>query len=196
MFDTAGDGPAVPGIADEFFVLCHDEHTGRPRLHAEAMGLGLAGGLLAELALAAHVDVVQGRLLPTSRRGVPADPLAHQVHLLLQSESHTLPDWFHYLAASARERVGTRLVDAGVVRRVQRRGLLRPVVRYPALDPDRAAWTAGRLRALLLHGLQAGDVIAAWLRSVPNGAPTGWSSPWRRPRSWHRTFCCGAARFR
>jgi hypothetical protein len=84
------------------------------------------------------------------------DPLAHQVHRLLQSESHTLPDWLQYLAASARERVGTRLVDAGVVRRVQRRGLLRPVVRYPALDPDRAAWRAGRLRALLLHGLQAG----------------------------------------
>jgi transcriptional regulator with XRE-family HTH domain len=39
-------------LADDLWLLAHHDVTGRPNLHARAAGLGLAGGLLAELVLA------------------------------------------------------------------------------------------------------------------------------------------------
>ena len=38
-------------IADELYLMAHDDMTGRPFLQPRAIVLGLAGGLLAELML-------------------------------------------------------------------------------------------------------------------------------------------------
>ncbi|MGH3713257.1 MAG: GPP34 family phosphoprotein [Micromonosporaceae bacterium] len=148
------DGRGRRAVADQLFVLAHDEHTGRPRLQLKVLGLGLAAGLLAELAIDDHIDVMQGRVIPTSRSGIPADPLTRWVHARLQAESNTLSDWLAFLAQSARDRVGRRLVEAGQVREVQERRLLRPVVSFPAADPNVSLWWAWRLRSLLTGARQ------------------------------------------
>ena len=38
-------------LADDLYLLAHHEHTGVSHLQPRALGVGLAGGLLAELAL-------------------------------------------------------------------------------------------------------------------------------------------------
>ena len=38
-------------LADDLYLVAHHELTGRPHLQPRAAGLGLAGGLLAELML-------------------------------------------------------------------------------------------------------------------------------------------------
>ncbi len=73
-------------IADELYLMAHDDMTGRPFLQPRAIVLGLAGGLLAELMLLdklrlSHRWVVTGvdgtfiwtpRSLPAPRSGCPS----------------------------------------------------------------------------------------------------------------------------
>src|SRR6266705_720914 len=62
----AGGGPAgepargLAGtglVADDVFLLGHDDRSGRPLLQPRALGIGLAGGLLAELMLAGLIGL-------------------------------------------------------------------------------------------------------------------------------------------
>jgi hypothetical protein len=60
MTQPAGDPrasvPALAGtglLADDLYLVAHHERTGRPLLAPRAVGLGLAGSLLADLVLAA-----------------------------------------------------------------------------------------------------------------------------------------------
>jgi hypothetical protein len=48
--------------ADDLYVLAHHDVTGRPFLQARALGIGLAGALLAELVLAGAIRVPDGRV--------------------------------------------------------------------------------------------------------------------------------------
>ena len=55
--------PALAGtglLADDLYLIAHHERTGRPLLAPRAVGLGLAGALLAELVLAGAVTVDAG----------------------------------------------------------------------------------------------------------------------------------------
>jgi len=47
-------------VADELYLIAHHELTGRPHLAPRAVGLGLAGALLAELVLADAISIEAG----------------------------------------------------------------------------------------------------------------------------------------
>lgn len=49
-------------IADDLYLLAHDDVTGKPFLQARALGVGLAGGLLAELAIQDAIRVQADRI--------------------------------------------------------------------------------------------------------------------------------------
>jgi hypothetical protein len=73
-------------VADDLWLLAHHEVTGRPYLHARQLGLGLAGGLLAELMMTGPRQVIQIRrdgLLEIGpqawRRTVNTHPLLRQM---------------------------------------------------------------------------------------------------------------------
>ncbi|WBB82344.1 GPP34 family phosphoprotein [Micromonospora sp. WMMD882] len=137
-------------IADEFFLIVHDDSRGRPRLNPTATGLGLAAGLLGELVLTGRVTVSDGRLSVLDRRP-PADALAGTVlaQLVGESRHRLLRTWLVFLARTAADAVGERLSRAGVVRRQERRGVLRASVSYVAVDRNALAWPGARLLALL-----------------------------------------------
>ena len=54
-------------VADDLYLLAHHEVTGKPHLQPRAAGLGLAGGLLAELMLAGSISLHAGRIVTTGR---------------------------------------------------------------------------------------------------------------------------------
>ena len=111
------------------FLTAHDDVTGKPRTAGRAIGLGLAGALLAELLLVERITMQDGLVVVVNRRP-PNDALAHTVLDQLSSERqrHNLRTWLSYLAQTATERVGTRLERAGWVSRVASRRLLRTEV--------------------------------------------------------------------
>jgi hypothetical protein len=112
-------------LADDLWLLAHNEITGRPHLHARQLGLGLAGGLLAELMTGSHPAVGlwhDGVVLispEVSSRAVAAHPLLRQ----MAAEQQLLPvrDWLQFLARTAASDVGVRLEQAGYVIRSRRR---------------------------------------------------------------------------
>ncbi|HEX6968677.1 MAG TPA: GPP34 family phosphoprotein [Micromonosporaceae bacterium] len=140
-------------LADEFFLLAHDEMTGKPKLRPKIAGMGLAAALLAELVLANRITVHGGALSVQDRRP-PADALAHTVldQLIGEPEHRDVRVWLEYLGRSAHESVGERLARAGVVRRQSTRRLLATTTTYVPIDINDAAWPTARLRALLDRG--------------------------------------------
>ncbi|SCE70255.1 Golgi phosphoprotein 3 (GPP34) [Micromonospora coriariae] len=137
-------------IADEFFLIAHNDSRGKAKLHPAATGLGLAGGLLGELILYGHITVSGGHVTVIDRRP-PGDALAHTVldQLIGESQHQAVRTWLSFLAQSATTSVGERLARAGMLRRQESRRLLRTSVSYLPIDLNAVAWPATRLRALL-----------------------------------------------
>ncbi|HEU4423219.1 MAG TPA: GPP34 family phosphoprotein [Pilimelia sp.] len=162
-------------LADQFYLIAHEDRTGRSRLHPRATGLGLAASLVGELMLMGRVRVVSGELAVVSREP-PGDALAHTVLALLvaQPQHRDLRIWLAFLAQDAAAKVGQRLLRAGVVEPVIRRKLLSTETRYMPMNSKQrntAAWASVRLANILIHGhandvadrLLAGLVVATGL---------------------------------
>jgi Golgi phosphoprotein 3 (GPP34) len=141
-------------LADDLFLLAHDEITGRPRLHPRVTGIGLAGALLGELTLFRRVDIradPDGRefVVVTEREPID-DALANAVlrQVMADGRPRTVRAWLGYLAQTASHNVGERLGAAGLVARAHSR-LPRRATRLVPTDMATAAWPATRLRLLL-----------------------------------------------
>jgi hypothetical protein len=142
-------------LADQFFLIAHEDRTGRSHLHPRATGLGLAAGLIGELMLLGRVRVADGEVRVVSQIP-PGDSLAHNVLdlLIAQPQHHELRTWLAFLAQDAADRVGERLQRAGVVEPVIRRKLLSTQTLYMPMNPDQrnaAAWQQVRLANLLVQ---------------------------------------------
>jgi Golgi phosphoprotein 3 (GPP34) len=89
-------------IADDLYLLAHHDATGKPFLQSRALGVGLAGALLAEQLFAgvAWVQANQIHLKPI--RGLPSDDLGRYVLGFLAAERerhHPVRDWLHWDSA-------------------------------------------------------------------------------------------------
>jgi hypothetical protein len=109
-------------VADDLFLLAHSDLTGRPYIPPRPLGLGLAGGLLAELVVAGALVVAQERLMVTGRHRPPGDGLAGQVLRLVagEREFHPARDWLAYVGRTAPAAVASRLAGAGYLARAGR----------------------------------------------------------------------------
>lgn len=156
-------------LADDFFFLAHHETTGRSRLNDGALGLGMAGALLAELVLVERITVADGRVRISDRRP-PDDALAHTVldHLVNNPTVTAVRDWLRFLRQDANHQVGQRLLRAGQVRTIQVRRLLRTNVGYVPVDINTAAWPAARLAVTLGRGqpLATQDLVLTGLATA------------------------------
>jgi hypothetical protein len=162
-------------LADQFFLIAHEDRTGRSRLHPRATGLGLAAALLGELILDRRLRVFEGDLYVESREP-PRDALTHEIlDLLISQPQHTeLRTWLAYLAQDAAMRVGERLTRSGAVEPVIRRKMLSTQTLYMPNNHEQrnaAAWAPMRLANMLVRGyamtvndrLLAGLVVATGL---------------------------------
>jgi Golgi phosphoprotein 3 (GPP34) len=159
--------PSLEGtgrLADDLWLLAHDDATGRPCIQPRPLGLGLAGGLLAELALAGAVSVHRDDIAPVLVRRPPGDDLLSRVLGLLGREPdfHPVSDWLAYLGRSAAADVARRLEASGYL--VPARGWFRGG-RWRPVDRDSAFSPVLRVRAVLdaAQPLTAPGVVLAGL---------------------------------
>jgi hypothetical protein len=153
-------------VADDLWLLAHNDVTGKPYIQPRPLGLGLAGALLAELVLAGALVVAGDHITVTGRPRPPADALAGHVLGLMaaEREAHSAGEWLAYVGRTAPSGVASRLRDAGYLAPARRllpwrAGRWVPVERDSAFAPvlrTRAALDASRpltVHAGVLTGL-------------------------------------------
>src|SRR5258708_10505383 len=148
--------------------MAHHEVTGRLYLHRRAIGVGLAGALLADLVLAGSIRIwPEGVVL--AGRAAPPDEFARTVLELVLSERHPVPDWLAFLARSAERDVAQRLERQEYVTLAGPRRSWR-ADRWVPIDPDCAFAPLFRAQAALdpaKPGTVAGGTPGC--RSTPGG---------------------------
>ncbi len=148
-------------VADDLYLLAHDDRTGRPCLKPRPLGLGLAGGLLAELMLGGCIGLWRdGSVI--AHRTWPADDLGRQVRdqIVGEREPHPLREWLLFLARTAAGEVATRLEVAGYLRHVRSRIPGRPG-RWVPVDANWAFASMLRVRSALDPARPSGPGEAA-----------------------------------
>ncbi|HEX6873173.1 MAG TPA: GPP34 family phosphoprotein [Micromonosporaceae bacterium] len=140
-------------LADELFLVGHDQYSGKPQVSDGALDTGLAGAVMGELVLAGRLYVGEDTLVVVRDQRPYGERVsdAALAEVLKQQEAHPVRAWVEYLRDHARTMVAPRLVHAGMIERVQARQLLKQTVRYPATDPLKAAAPQARLRYMLDH---------------------------------------------
>ncbi|MEU1762859.1 GPP34 family phosphoprotein [Micromonospora sp. NPDC005652] len=161
--------PADVLLADEFFLMAHDDTTGQSRLHDVATRFGLAAALLGELGISGHLTFAPGALHIRDARP-PADWLQHQAlsQIANEPQERATRTWLAFLATTAHENVAQRLIQTGVVAPEERRrlfGLGPATVRYVPHDMNRAAWSWARL-SMRLRNSEPLDVFDLTLAGI------------------------------
>lgn len=148
--------------SEEFFLIAHNEFTGRPHINRDLLGCGLVAAQFAQLVASRRLSVVDGRVAAPPETDSAAggaralDTEAQDIDAYViesvqrQPSGHTVRTWTTSLADVLHELLGRRLVEAGVVRREQGGGLLRRRPdRFPSVDLLRAARPRLRLENML-----------------------------------------------
>jgi hypothetical protein len=150
LLATADPEDAVR-LADDLFLIALDDRTGRFRLEAGVLSLGLGGALLAELLIAGTIALSSERISVRPRTS-PPDSLTHAIVELLAAEpQHSVRTWVTFLARDAVDKTAERLVRDHHIRREETRTLLlRPgSVTYNAVDPSQVFWRSARVTQLI-----------------------------------------------
>lgn len=136
-------------LAEQFFLIGHDEFSGRAAVSNELVECGLVGALFAELIIDGRLGIKAGRVVvldPEPTDGGLADRLVNTVDQ--QSTDHRVRTWAEQLGSDAYHIIAERLVATGTLRRERGRKMMgRPVERYPAVD----LYNAARPRLMLNH---------------------------------------------
>ena len=110
-------------VADDLYLLGHDDRSGKPLLQPRALGTGLAGALLAELMLAGCIGLRQDSTVvitrDTPQGAVQQHPLLKQV--ADEPGPQPVRSWLRFLARSAARDVALRLEEAGYLQHVRSR---------------------------------------------------------------------------
>ncbi len=134
-------------VADDLYLMAHREVSGKPYVQPRALGLGLAGGLLAELMLAGHISLWHGEVVAAGRTAPGKGLTGHLLGLLAgEHERHPLRDWLLFVACTATGDVARRLERAGYLTRAGGRWRGE---RWVPVDADSAFAPLLRARAAL-----------------------------------------------
>ncbi len=140
---------ALP-LADEFFLVGHDEYRGRPHVPDAVLDTGLAGAVLGELVLAERLVVDADTVVEVADHRPYGDRVsdAALAEILKQDRPHTVQAWVEHLRGHVRDMVAARLIVRGLIRRHESRD--EPVRhRFSAVDPVVAAAPQTRIGYLL-----------------------------------------------
>ena len=141
-------------VADDLYLLAHDDRTGKALLPPRPLGTGLAGALLAELMLTRLISLRSDNAVIVASNAPAAAARGHVLLALIATEPGPLPVrvWLGFLSQTAVRDVAARLEQAGYLTRVRSRvpgrggrmvpvnpdWAFAPVTRVrPALDPAR-----------------------------------------------------------
>ena len=149
-------------MADDLYLLAHDDRTGKPLLPPRPLGTGLAGALLAELMLARCIGLRSDTAVVIGQ-DVPRTAVAGHVLLkLIADEPSPLPvrAWLGFLSQTAARDVALRLEQAGYLARIRSRIPGRPGRMVP-VNPDWAFAPMLRVRSALDQGREVTPHAAA-----------------------------------
>jgi hypothetical protein len=142
---SAGPLAGTGRVADDLFLIAHDERSGRPLLAPRQLGTGLAAALLAEVMFARGIILDNGRIggvtadggLVVTCRADIADDLAAHVHRAVAAEPqlHPVQVWLEFWARYAARNVAYRLEQAGYLEPAARR-LPWGTARLVPVNPD------------------------------------------------------------
>jgi hypothetical protein len=141
-------------LPEQLLLIAYDGVTGRSAAGGQiALDCGVAGGVLAELALAGRIVVVDGKVNVVDPSSV-GDPLFDEVlGRIVGEQKQRKPDWWVARTRwGIRNKMLARLTDRGVLQR-QRHAVLRvfSVRRYPAIDSGVASNIRSRLELVVVH---------------------------------------------
>lgn len=150
-------------LADEVFLVGHDQYSGKPQIGDSVLDTGLAGAVLGELVLNGRLTVDEENIVSVRDQRPYGERVtdAAMAEVLKQHEAHPVRAWVEYLREHVRTMVAPRLIQAGLIERTQVRQMLKQVVRYPAKDPLVAAAPQARLRYVLDHPRNLDEQTAA-----------------------------------
>lgn len=136
-------------LAEQFFLIGHDEFSGKPAVSHELVECGLVGALLGGLVIESRLAVKEGRVVVLDGAGDGNDVTDKLVRTVdQQTTSHRVRTWAEQLGPYIYGVVAERLVAAGTLRRERGRTLFgRSGERYPAVD----LYHAARPRLMLNH---------------------------------------------
>jgi len=162
--------PPLP-LRDELFLLGHNDDTGHPHIHRQALALGLAGAVLTDLYLAGHIDLGdetrtadQRWLRPHIDR--PVGDLIADTALTSIRYARTQPSLKGFLrgfSIDLYERTRAGLVAGGILRHASRRRL-GGLMRADSYLPVHSKWSVvarARLRSLATGYQQPDNHTAA-----------------------------------
>jgi len=137
-------------VADDLYLLAHDDRAGRPLLPPRPLGTGLAGALLAELMLARCIGLRSDTAVVIGQDVPPAAVGGHVLLRQIAGEPSPLPvrAWLGFLGRTAARDVALRLEQAGYVTPVRSRVPGRPARMVP-VNPDWAFAPMLRVRSAL-----------------------------------------------
>ena len=138
-------------LADELFLVGHDQYSGKAQISDGALDTALAGAVLGELVLAGRLSIDDSTIVVVRDQRPHGERVsdAALAEILKQQQAHPVRAWVEYLRDHSRTMVAPRLVHIGMIERVQARSLLKQTIRYRAIDPLKAAGPQARLRYLL-----------------------------------------------
>jgi hypothetical protein len=140
-------------LAADFFLIAHDEFSGKLRISPALLECGLSGAQLAELIIAGRIVAESGRLLTADVRVDDGGEVgAYVVETIRQQTStHSPRVWVESFCELLPELIARQLVAAGVVRHEPggRQLMRRRADRYPSTDLLAAARPRLRLEHML-----------------------------------------------
>lgn len=148
----------VMPLADELFLVGHDQYSGKSQVDDLALDTGLAGAVLGEMVLAGRLVVQHDTMIRVRDQRPYGDRVtdAALAEVLKQEDPHSARSWVEYLRGHVRSMVAARLVLRGLVQQQFTRQR-----RFPAVDPVTAAGPQARLRFTLDRPGTADEQTAA-----------------------------------
>ncbi|WP_406080430.1 GPP34 family phosphoprotein [Micromonospora sp. NBC_00858] len=161
--------PQLP-LRDELFLLGHNDDTGQPHVHRQALALGMAAAVLTDLFLAGRIALDDGRPGGQQRLWLHLDrPVGDLIadtaiaSVRYANPAPTLRGWLTWFADDLYERTRAGLHAGGILRHTTHRRLggLARGDRYLATDTKWAVVARARLRYLAVGRDQPDNHTAA-----------------------------------
>ncbi|CAM3363360.1 GOLPH3/VPS74 family protein [Stackebrandtia soli] len=167
-------------LADECWLVAHDDVTGRSLLPPRIAGVAAAAGLMCEMIHARIVAIDSGRFAVRNRKPSP-DLLQHTITDFLMRESHPIDTWLRFFARTAEDDVAKRLIRRGVLEEQRSRSILgKTKRRFVPMAATRAAWPTARLAKRLSRAqpVDSNDqILIGWLDAVGMNGHVLWDDP-------------------
>jgi hypothetical protein len=140
-------------LAEEFFLLGHDEFNGKPVINRELVGFGVVAAMICEQILEHRLGMLDGLVTVRDRRPT-GEPVGDRLvaAVAAQPTAHSVRTWGENLGEEAYQLIAERLVGRGTLEHERGRRLLGgQVERFPAANLYQACRPRMWLAHVLVH---------------------------------------------